>query len=174
MPAHELSDERSPHEPPRRSRRRRFTPEYKLFIVREAAACTKKGELGALLRREGLYPSHLAAFRSAASRSMSGSFATEARTPRRRSVQALQLQLAQKDRELARWRKRAERAEAMVRFQKKTFNLTRYSPAERNAVLELIAELSRLVGVAPACDALALPRATYYRRLRARDAGDHP
>jgi hypothetical protein len=31
-------------------------------------------------------------------------------------------------------------------------------------VLELIADLSRLVGVAPACDALALPRATYYRR----------
>jgi len=41
------------------SRRRRFTATYKLSIVRQADACTKPGELGALLRREGLYSSHL-------------------------------------------------------------------------------------------------------------------
>jgi transposase len=123
MPPHESSDERAPDELPRRGRRRTFTTEYKVFIVKEAAACTKKGEVGALLRREGLYPSHLAAFRTAASRATSGAIATENRAPRRRSMQALLLQLAQKDRELARWKKRAERAEAMVRVQKKTFNL---------------------------------------------------
>ena len=129
MPAaDELSDERSPEESQRRARRRSFTTEYKLLIVKEAAACKKKGEVGALLRREGLYPSHLAAFRSAASRAASGTFATEARPPRRRSVQALLLQLAQKDRELARWKKRAERAEAMVRVQKKTFRLIAIPP----------------------------------------------
>ena len=128
MPAEELSDERSPDTGPRRARRRSFTTEYKLLIVKEAAACKKKGEVGALLRREGLYPSHLAAFRSAVSRATSGTFATEARTPRRRSVQALLLQLAQKDRELVRWKKRAERAEAMVRVQKKTFRLIAIPP----------------------------------------------
>jgi transposase-like protein len=39
--------------------RRRFTAEYKLRIVREADACSQPGEVGALLRREGLYASHL-------------------------------------------------------------------------------------------------------------------
>ena len=47
------------------SRRRRFTAKYKLNIVREADACTKQGELGVLLRREGLYSSHLTDWRRA-------------------------------------------------------------------------------------------------------------
>ncbi|MFB3120871.1 MAG: IS3 family transposase, partial [Candidatus Binatia bacterium] len=39
--------------------RRRYTAEYKHRILREAVACTRPGELGALLRREGLYSSNL-------------------------------------------------------------------------------------------------------------------
>jgi len=46
-----------------RATRRRFTAEYKLAILREADACTRPGEVGALLRREGLYSSHLATWR---------------------------------------------------------------------------------------------------------------
>jgi len=46
-----------------RPRRRRFTAEYKLRVLREAEACTRKGEIGAMLRREGLYTSHLTAWR---------------------------------------------------------------------------------------------------------------
>jgi len=45
--------------------RRRFTSEYKRAILREADACTKRGEIGALLRREGLYSSHLLDWRLA-------------------------------------------------------------------------------------------------------------
>lgn len=48
---------------PERARRRRFTAEYKLRIVQEADACTQPGEIGALLRREGLYTSHLSVWR---------------------------------------------------------------------------------------------------------------
>ena len=47
-----------------KARRRRFDAEYKLRIVREADACTQPGEIGALLRREGLYSSHLTTWRS--------------------------------------------------------------------------------------------------------------
>lgn len=43
--------------------RRRFSAEYRMRILREADACTKRGELGALLRREGLYSSHLVDWR---------------------------------------------------------------------------------------------------------------
>ena len=43
--------------------RRRFTTAYKLEILRKADACARPGELGALLRREGLYSSHLVTWR---------------------------------------------------------------------------------------------------------------
>src|SRR5438874_2245923 len=45
--------------------RRRFSAEYKLRVLREADACTKPGEVGALLRREGLYSSLLTEWRRA-------------------------------------------------------------------------------------------------------------
>ena len=48
--------------------RRRFTAAFKLKILEAAAQCTNPGELGALLRREGLYTSHLASWRAAARR----------------------------------------------------------------------------------------------------------
>ena len=43
---------------------RRFSAEYKVRILREAEACTRPGEIGALLRREGLYSSNLTTWRS--------------------------------------------------------------------------------------------------------------
>ena len=46
-----------------RAKRRQYTAEYKLRIVEEADSCSKPGEIGALLRREGLYSSHLSKWR---------------------------------------------------------------------------------------------------------------
>jgi transposase-like protein len=43
--------------------RRTFTAQYKLRILKEADACTGDGQIGALLRREGLYSSHLSKWR---------------------------------------------------------------------------------------------------------------
>jgi hypothetical protein len=45
------------------ARRRRFTAEYRMAVLREADACKQPGEVGALLRREGLYSSHLSEWR---------------------------------------------------------------------------------------------------------------
>lgn len=58
-------DGRVPPDPevPERPKRRRFTAEYKLAILKEADAATEPGEIGALLRREGLYSSHLVDWR---------------------------------------------------------------------------------------------------------------
>jgi transposase len=50
-------------EVPAKAKRRRFSAEYKLAILREADACTQPGQIGALLRREGLYSSHLVDWR---------------------------------------------------------------------------------------------------------------
>jgi len=45
------------------AKRRQFTAEYKLRILKEADNCTEPGQVGALLRREGLYSSHLTTWR---------------------------------------------------------------------------------------------------------------
>ena len=50
-------------EVPAKAQRRRFTAEYRLGILKQADACKRPGELGALLRREGLYSSHVANWR---------------------------------------------------------------------------------------------------------------
>ena len=50
-------------EVPAKVQRRRFTAEYRLRIVKQADACKKPGELGTLLRREGLYASHVTTWR---------------------------------------------------------------------------------------------------------------
>src|SRR6266481_1799100 len=49
-------------------RRRTYTAEYKRRILKEADACTTPGAVGALLRREGLYSSHLVEWRRARAR----------------------------------------------------------------------------------------------------------
>ena len=46
-------------------KRRQFSAEYRLRILEEAERCTQRGEVGRLLRREGLYSSHLTAWRKA-------------------------------------------------------------------------------------------------------------
>jgi transposase-like protein len=51
-------------EVPEQSRRRRFTKEYKIAILGQADRCSRPGEVGALLRREGLYSSHLTSWRA--------------------------------------------------------------------------------------------------------------
>ena len=51
-----------------RRQRRRFTPDERERSLREADACTERGELGKLLRREGIYSSHLSNWRAARER----------------------------------------------------------------------------------------------------------
>ena len=77
--------------------RRRFTAEYKRRILQEADACTKPGEVGALLRREGLYSSHLTAWRAARERGeLAG--APKKRGPARRVVDPRDKQIAELER----------------------------------------------------------------------------
>jgi transposase-like protein len=98
--------------------RRRFTLEYKRRVVREADACKTPGAVGALLRREGLYSSHLAAWRAARDRGELAGGAKK-RGPVPRVVDPREKRIAELERETTRWQKRAERAEALVEVQKK-------------------------------------------------------
>jgi transposase-like protein len=99
--------------------RRRFTAEYKRRIVREADRCTTPGAIGALLRREGLYSSHLTTWRAARDRGELEALAPQPRGPKAPLPDPRDKQLAEQARETAKWKKRAERAEALVEVQKK-------------------------------------------------------
>ena len=103
-----------------RRRRRRFSAAYKLQVLEAAATCTQPGALGALLRREGLYASHLTVWRAAAKQ---GKLAGV--SPRRgpKPADPRGKQIADLERQLARAIKRAEHAEALVRLQKKVAQL---------------------------------------------------
>jgi len=64
-----------------RRERRRFSVEFKRRILREAVRCRKLGEIGALLRREGLFSSQLSAWRAARERGVLGGHGTRKRGP---------------------------------------------------------------------------------------------
>ncbi len=103
--------------------RRRFTAEYKRKILEEAAACTKPGEIGALLRREGLYSSNLVEWRRAQERGGMAGLAPKKRGPAAKEVNPLARKVAELERENVRRQRRAERAEALVEVPKKVSEL---------------------------------------------------
>lgn len=106
-----------------RPRRRTFTAAYKRRILLEAASCRRPGEIGALLRREGLYTSHLSAWRKQRDEGrLAGSGVARGRRPND-PLEA----------EVARLRRRAERAEAEL--------------AKARKVIEVQGKVSALLGV---------------------------
>ena len=97
--------------------RRRFAVEYKRKIVREADGCKTPGAVGALLRRERLYSSHLTTWRAARERGeLAG--APKKRGPARQVADPRDKRITELERERTRWQQRAERAEALVELQK--------------------------------------------------------
>jgi len=95
-----------------KTERRRFNAEYKHQIVAEADEC-QHGELGALLRREGLYYSQIAAWRKAQA---SGTLENKKRGPRA-NVNAVRVKELEAENE--RLKKKLEQAEAIIEAQKK-------------------------------------------------------
>ena len=107
-------------EVPEKAKRRTYTAGYKLQIVKEADACKAPGDVGALLRREGLYSSHLTTWRQARDR---GELAPGARVRKRGPKAAPRderdKRIAELERQNAKLTVRAERAEAIAEIQKK-------------------------------------------------------
>ena len=103
-------------EVPARHARRRFTPTYKLEILRKADACTRPGELGALLRQEGLYSSHVVTWRRQREDGL---------TPKKRGRKAMPVdpQLKKLEHENRRLTSRLQQADAIIAFQKKVSEL---------------------------------------------------
>jgi transposase-like protein len=102
-----------------KAQRRRFTAKYKLEILREADACSKSGEVTALLRREGLYSSNLLTWRRQREAGELSALTPKKRGPKTRPADERDRRIAQLERELAQQTARAEKAEAIVEVQKK-------------------------------------------------------
>jgi transposase len=100
--------------------RRTFSAEFKRALLAEIDACTQPGAIGAVLRREGLFSSHLVEWRAARARG-----ALEALAPKKRgpapapAPDARAREIEELKRKLAKATLRAERAEALIAIQKK-------------------------------------------------------
>src|SRR5262249_3094907 len=99
-------------------RRRTYTAEEKRRILREADGCTTPGAIGALLRREGLYSSHLVEWRRARARGELAGLTPRTRGRKPTPVDPRDRKIAELERQLAQMTGRAARAEALVEAQK--------------------------------------------------------
>lgn len=101
-----------------KTQRRRFTAEYKRRILAEMDACSKHGELGALMRREGIYSSHLATWRMQRERGELASLVGKKRGPVPKRDER-DRRIAKLEQALRHAEQRALRAETLVSIQKK-------------------------------------------------------
>ena len=109
--AHEADPEVLP-----KAERRQIRAEYKLRVLAEADRCSEPGQIGALLRREGLYSSHLSKWRQQRERGALGQQRGRKADPQTAELKRLQ-------RENERLRSRLERAEHIIEVQKKLAEL---------------------------------------------------
>ncbi len=108
-----------------KAKHRRFTAEYKKRILDETDACTRPGEVGALLRREGLYSSLLSKWRQQRAQGTLTALAPQRRGPKP-DPQADEI--ARLRRENERLQERLKQAETIIEVQKKSRSYSAYQP----------------------------------------------
>lgn len=102
-----------------KAERRRFTADYKLKVIGEADKCEKAGEIGALLRREGLYWSNLSNWRKQRASGELAGLTAKKRGPQGLEKNPLAERVKELERENGRLQRRADLAEGIVELQKK-------------------------------------------------------
>ena len=103
-----------------RAQRRRFTASYKRRILQEADGCVQPGQIGALLRREGLYFSNLSTWRRQSARGELNGLSSKKRGPETDETARLIEKLKRENEHL---RKKLEKAETIIEVQKKLSKL---------------------------------------------------
>jgi transposase-like protein len=105
-----------------RRQRRRFSPEERERILREADGCTERGQLGELLRREGIYSSHLSTWRSARQREGLAGLQDKRPGPKP-SKDAKDRLIEQQDKRIARLEKELRISKALIELQEKAHEI---------------------------------------------------
>ena len=142
---------------PPKQKRRTYTAEYKLRILQEAeAVADKRGGIGSLLRREGLYSSLLATWRRERATGI-----LEALTPQKRGPKSrrnpMEEEVQKLRRQNARLAEDLRKAHIIIDVQKKV-------AARGELLMVAVTELATAVGTRAACRALFAPRASHYRQ----------
>src|SRR3990172_6948693 len=120
-------------EVPAKARRRRFPAEYKRRVLGEAdAARGDAGQIGALLRREVLYSSHLATWRRARERGEMAGLSPKCRGRKEKVVNPLAKQVVELERDKRRLERRLKQAELLLEIQKKASQLLEIPLASRD------------------------------------------
>ena len=106
-------------EVPEKASRRKFTADYKLRILKEAEICQHAGQRGALLRREGLYSSHLTTWRRQAQQGTLQALSPRRRGPKPQKANPLTKRVAMLEKENQHLRHKLKQAETIIEAQKK-------------------------------------------------------
>jgi len=130
------------------AKRRRFTAKEKLRILEEADACTEPGELGALLRREGIYSSYLSRWRRERGRRQLQALSPRGRGPKPVADKELTREMARLQRENKQLQARLAQAEAIIDAQKNSPNCLAWAPG-RTRAKSAQKKLSELLGLGP-------------------------
>jgi len=112
--------------------RRRFTAEYKLYILQEADTCSQRGQIDALLRREALYSSNLAVWRRQREQGQLQALADNKRGRKPQPTQSLQVENEQLRQENQRLAKCLKQAELKLEIQKKASKILEVFPSHIN------------------------------------------
>jgi transposase len=114
-----------------KAKRRKFSAEYKRRILEEADHCTEPGQIGALLRREGLYSSHLSTWRRQREHGLIQALSPKKRGRKRKDE--LEREVAKLQRENERLQTSLEQAEMIIEVQKKLSQLLGLATEENRA-----------------------------------------
>lgn len=117
-------------EVPEKATRRRFSAKYKLSILAEVDACTKKGQVGSILRREGLYSSNVTKWREQRACGALAALTPKKRGRKAHPVNPTAQKLAKAEREVEQLKKKLRKAETIIDFQKKLSEMLGISPPD--------------------------------------------
>jgi transposase len=99
--------------------RRKFTAKYKLEILKKADACTESGQIGALVRREGLFSSNLTTWRRQREQGLLDAMSPKKRGRKKQEINPLSQEVSRLQKENERLNRKLKRAETIIEFQKK-------------------------------------------------------
>jgi transposase len=108
--------------------RRRFTATYKLRVLQQADACTEPGQIGALLRKEGIYSSNLTAWRRQRAKGILNGLTAKKRGRKQVEKNPLSDAVAKLQKENQRLKDKLGRAEMIIEVQKKISEILGLSP----------------------------------------------
>ena len=116
-----------------KTERRRFTSQYKLSILKQADQCQHPGEIGALLRREGLYSSHLSIWRRLRREGVLQGLSPQPRGPKPNSAAGEQREIARLQKQVSKLEHELEKAHTIIDVQKKLSALLSTIPKDENS-----------------------------------------